>query len=116
VYFKRLGAIDLEVGRERLRNKIGTLRAALGDEANLKRHPFEFFDFGLRRRFSGAWQDEVVSTLADQLSEYFRGTSNVFLAKKYDLVPIGTMAHEYLQTFQAVDVQLRNSQKAALEA
>ncbi len=45
-----------------------------------------------------------------------RGTSNVYLAKKYGLLAIGTMAHEYLQTFQAVGVQLRNFQKEALEA
>src|SRR5690606_11811776 len=78
--------------------------------------PFEFFDFGLRRRFSGAWHDEVVETLAREVPEHFKGTSNVELARRYGLVPIGTMAHEYLQTFQAVGVQLRASQRAALEA
>jgi nicotinate phosphoribosyltransferase len=31
-------------------------------------------------------------------------------------VPIGTMAHEYLQSFQALGVRLRDFQKAALEA
>jgi nicotinate phosphoribosyltransferase len=31
------------------------------------------------------------------------------------LVPIGTMAHEYLQTYQALGVRLRDFQKAALE-
>jgi nicotinate phosphoribosyltransferase len=30
-------------------------------------------------------------------------------------VPIGTMAHEYLQTYQALGVRLRDFQKAALE-
>ena len=49
------------------------------------------------------------------MPEYFKGTSNVYLAKKLGLTPFGTMAHEYLQTFQAVGVQLRQSQKAALE-
>ncbi|CAM4085695.1 nicotinate phosphoribosyltransferase [Bordetella muralis] len=114
LYFRRLQIEDMSEGRARLRNKVAQLRDALAD---LKlRHPFEFFDFGLRRRFSGAWQEEVVATLATELPAYFRGTSNVYLAKKFDLVPIGTMAHEYLQTFQAVGVQLRLSQKAALEA
>src|SRR5690606_1322402 len=61
------------------------------------------------------WHDEVVATLAREIPEYFRGTSNVYLAKKYNLVPIGTMAHEYLQTFQAVGVQLVQSQAKALE-
>ena len=45
-----------------------------------------------------------------------RGTSNVYLAKKLGITPIGTMAHEFLQAFQALDVQLRNFQKAALES
>lgn len=114
LYFRRSGTGDLAVGRSRLQGKIAQLREGLQNKT--RRHPFEFSDFGLRRRFSGAWQQEVVSTLAAQMPDYFRGTSNVYLAKKFDLVPIGTMAHEYLQTFQAVGVQLRLSQKAALEA
>jgi nicotinate phosphoribosyltransferase len=44
------------------------------------------------------------------------GTSNVYLAKKLGMTPIGTMAHEFMQAFQALDVRLRDSQKAALEA
>jgi len=39
----------------------------------------------------------------------------VMLAKKFGLVAIGTMAHEYLQSYQAFDVRLRDFQKAALE-
>ena len=77
--------------------------------------PFEFFDFGTRRRFSRAWHDEAIATLAARVPQYFKGTSNVHLARKHGLVAIGTMAHEYLQTFQAVGVQLRNFQRAALE-
>lgn len=114
LYFRRAGVGDLSQGRARLQGKIAQLRDELPKLE--RRHPLEFSDFGLRRRFSGAWQEEVVATLAAELPAYFRGTSNVYLAKKFDLVPIGTMAHEYLQTFQAVGVQLRLSQKAALEA
>ena len=51
----------------------------------------------------------------DELPQFFKGTSNVHLARKYNLVPIGTMAHEYLQAFQAFPVRLRDFQKAALE-
>ena len=45
-----------------------------------------------------------------------RGTSNVHLAKELGLTPIGTMAHEFFQAFQALDVRLRDFQKAALES
>jgi nicotinate phosphoribosyltransferase len=101
-------------GRRRLQAKVGRLQAFLGEPP--RRHPFEFFDFGLRRRFAGDWQREVVATLAQALPTAFRGTSNVLLARDLGLVPIGTMAHEYLQTFQGLGVRLRDHQKAALEA
>ncbi len=57
----------------------------------------------------------MVATLAREVPQFFKGTSNVYLARKLGLIPIGTMAHEYLQTYQAVGVQLRGFQKAALE-
>ena len=50
-----------------------------------------------------------------EVPAYFKGTSNVRLAKDLGLVAIGTMAHEYLQSYQALDVRLRDFQKAALE-
>lgn len=50
-----------------------------------------------------------------EIPSLFRGTSNVLLARDLNLVPIGTMAHEYLQTYQALGVRLRDSQKVALE-
>jgi nicotinate phosphoribosyltransferase len=53
--------------------------------------------------------------MAKEVPQYFKGTSNVHLARKYKLVPIGTMAHEYLQAFQSFGVRLRDFQKAALE-
>jgi nicotinate phosphoribosyltransferase len=101
----------LAEGRKRLQAKIERLRAVHARRA----HPLEIFDFGVRRRFSGAWQREVVRTLRDQVPQVFKGTSNVLLAKDLGLVPIGTMAHEYLQTYQALGVRLRDFQRAALE-
>lgn len=114
LYFRRAGVADLSVGRQRLQDKIALLRNALADTH--LRHPFSLFDFGLRRRFSGEWHDEVVATLKAALPGHFGGTSNVHLAMKHSLAPIGTMAHEYLQTFQSVGVQLKQFQKAAFEA
>jgi nicotinate phosphoribosyltransferase len=103
----------LQEGRRRLSTKLELLQGLAREPA--KRHPFEFFDFGVRRRFSAPWHEEVVATLAREAAPYFKGTSNVYLARKYNLVPIGTMAHEYLQSFQAFGVRLRDFQKAALE-
>lgn len=114
LYFRRFDpAAALDEGRRRLQAKLAQLRAFHGEPA--RRHPFEFFDFGVRRRYSGAWQREVVATLKREVPEYFKGTSNVLLARDLDLVPIGTMAHEYLQSYQALGVRLRDFQKAALE-
>jgi nicotinate phosphoribosyltransferase len=114
LYFRRFdGAAALDEGRRRLKAKIARLRA-FGGEAP-QRHPFEFFDFGLRRRYSAEWQREVVTTLREDVPQFFKGTSNVLLARDLGLVPIGTMAHEYLQTYQALGVRLRDHQKAALE-
>ena len=114
LYFRRFdGDQALRIGREKLAGKIEALRR-FGAEPQ-RRHPFEFFDFGVRRRYSGAWQREVVETLKREVPQFFKGTSNVLLAKELDLVPIGTMAHEYLQTYQALGVRLRDFQKASLE-
>ncbi|WP_288381708.1 nicotinate phosphoribosyltransferase [uncultured Massilia sp.] len=114
LYFRRFDhdAAIVEA-RVRLNQKIEELRAF--DAEPKRATPFEFFDFGVRRRFSGEWHDEVVATLARELPQFFKGTSNVYLAKKYNLVPIGTMAHEYLQAYQAFGVRLVDFQKAALE-
>ena len=114
LYFRRLAQPGtLEEGRRRLQAKITQLRA-LRDEPTLA-HPFELSDFGLRRRFSEPWHREVVTTLTREVPQWFKGTSSVLLAKELNIVPIGTMAHEYLQSFQALGVRLRDFQKAALE-
>lgn len=114
LYFRRFdGGAAITEGRTRLQAKIAQLRAFEREPA--RAHPFEFFDFGVRRRFSGAWHEEVVTTLKDEVPQFFKGSSNVYLAKKLNLVAIGTMAHEYLQSYQALDVRLRDFQAAALE-
>ena len=118
LYFRRLpgGPELLGTARERLRDKIQLLQAYLEETRAAPGFPFRLLDFGLRRRYSGAWQAEVVASLARDLPEHFSGTSNVHLARKLGLVPAGTMAHEYLQAYQAFGSRLRDFQKAALEA
>lgn len=98
-----------EVGRQRLAEKIAMIKA-------LNDPNFKFTDFGTRRRYSREWQDYVVKTLKDELPDNLTGTSNIFLAMKYNLIPQGTMAHEYLQAGQVLGPRLRDSQKYALEA
>jgi len=117
LYFRRLGRVDeaLETARLRLDDKIRLLETVRDEGKLARRHPFTFFEFGLRRRYAASWQDEVVSTLARRLPEFLGGTSNVHLARIHGLTPIGTMAHEYLQAFQAFGFRLRDFQKASLE-
>jgi nicotinate phosphoribosyltransferase len=114
LYFRRFDtAAALAEGRRRLEGKIALLAAQ--ENATPRVHPFEMFDFGVRRRFSHDWQREVVATFRDRASRWFKGTSNVLLARDLGIVPIGTMAHEYLQTYQGLGVRLRDFQRAALE-
>jgi nicotinate phosphoribosyltransferase len=115
LYFRRFDTHDvIKEGRRRLNAKVQQLRD-FTTRGGRRQFPFEFFDFGTRRRFSREWHQEVVARLAAEAPQYFKGSSNLWLAREHSLVAIGTMAHEYLQTFQAVGVQLRNFQSAALE-
>jgi len=117
LYYRRLpaGPEVLDTARQRLREKIRLVKAYAAEPAARPGFPFLFLDFGLRRRYSGEWHEEMVATFAQELPEHFRGTSNVYLARKLGLVPAGTMAHEYLQAYQAFGSRLRDFQKHALE-
>lgn len=57
-----------------------------------------FSEFGLRRRLSAEAQELAIQELAKANYPYskFVGTSNVYLAKKFGLTPVGTMAHEWI--------------------
>lgn len=119
LYYRRLACPKvLQEGQRRLDAKAQLLRQ-YGEELASETEdfpPFLVADFGTRRRFSRLWQENVVQTLRAAAPSIFCGTSNVYLAKKLGITPIGTMAHEFMQAFQALDVRLRDSQKAALEA
>ena len=84
----------LESAKERLDKKIA--------DFNSGKYTFKFAEFGCRRRLSREWEDVVVKRLAQETSNCV-GTSNVYLAKKYNLTPIGTYAHEFVQMYQGID-------------
>lgn len=116
LYFSRLHSDDvLAEGEQRLQQKLLMLKT-LQQKQSAQDAPFLISDFGTRRRYSLAWHRHVVEQFRAHAPNMFRGTSNVLLAKELGITPIGTMAHEFLQAFQALDVRLRDFQKAALEA
>jgi len=102
------GGFDLSVARDRLASKIALLKSE-GDLSD-----FHFMDFGTRRRASKAWQEEVLTTLKKELPDSFVGTSSVHFARTLTIPALGTMAHEWFQSWQAV-TRLADAQKAALE-
>lgn len=98
---------DLAEGRRRLAEKCALI--------NTSPVPLRIMEFGTRRRYSGAWQAEVLQTLTEQCGDVMVGTSNVHLARTQGLRPHGTMAHEFLQAGQAF-THARDSQKMMLES
>ena len=64
------------------------------------KYTFYFAEFGCRRRLSREWLDTVVKTLV--ATGHCVGTSNVYLAMKYHVKPIGTYAHEFVQMYQGI--------------
>lgn len=109
-YFRHtVGDINKTEGRKRLDAKIRMI------ENEPDNHLISISDFGTRRRFSRQWQQEVLETLKARIPAQFAGTSNVYYAKQLKLIPMGTMAHEYLQACQALGPRLRDSQTFAFE-
>lgn len=65
-------------------------------------YTFNFAEFGCRRRLSREWEDVVVRRFVTETKNCV-GTSNVYLAMKYNVTPIGTYAHEFVQMYQGID-------------
>ena len=83
---------------------IGSARGKLHDKLIAFKdgtYNFKFAEFGCRRRLSREWEDEAIETISHNIGNMV-GTSNVYLAKKYGLTPIGTFAHEFVQMYQGI--------------
>ena len=111
IYFRNTHRLpDYSEGRRRLDEKIALITSR-PDLAGMR-----IADYGTRRRFSRLWHEEVIITCREKLGVNFAGTSNVEFAMKYDVLPLGTMAHEYLQACQALGPRLRDSQTFGFES
>ena len=97
---------------------VASLKKKLADfstlTAGLDMSRFRLMDFGTRRRFSRDVQEAIVKRL--QQEPWFVGTSNYDLARRLNLTPMGTQAHEWFQAHQQISPDLANSQRAALAA
>ena len=96
VYFRMAYDYDrlIKSFEERLQTKYDNLR-------NGKWYAGVFSEFGLRRRLSAEAQEMAVQKFSGlnndlKCATTFIGTSNVYLAKKYGVKPVGTMAHEWI--------------------
>lgn len=63
-------------------------------------YTFKFAEAGSCGRLSREWQDYILAQLLK--NGYCIGTSNVYLAMKYGVTPIGAHTHEYVQMYQGI--------------
>lgn len=107
LYFSMTGAETLT--REEAR------RLNVEKSEKLKDAGIDFAEFGTRRRFSAKNQDLVIKDILSVEGNTMIGTSNVHLAKKFGIKPIGTHAHEWFM-FHAAEHGYKRANRAAIDA
>lgn len=105
--------ITIEQAVNQLRYKLDTLRDNYTSE---QLAGLNLADFGTRRRLSQPVQEAIITVLSQEFPGNFVGTSNVDIARRHGLAPMGTMAHEWVMAHQQLGSRLVDSQRAALEA
>ena len=83
-------------------NREHEYRKSFNKACRLIENGVKFSDFGTRRRFSFDHQDLVIQSFVEAQKKHdkvgFVGSSNVLLAHKYNITPIGTMSHQFIET------------------
>ncbi|KAA0010017.1 nicotinate phosphoribosyltransferase [Billgrantia pellis] len=105
--------VEIDQALAQLRHKLDNLREAYTSEQLAS---FNLADFGTRRRLSQPVQEAIVTVMEEEFPGNFVGTSNVDIARRHDISPMGTMAHEWVMAHQQLGSRLVDSQRAALEA
>ncbi len=101
VYSRNVNPMTPELeqeGKNRLIRKINNFKAFITSEG------FKpvIVDFGGRRAYSTEWHEYIVRNLAKH--GVIVGTSDVDLARRIGIKPIGTFAHEFIQSFQGLNI------------
>ncbi len=112
VHRHRSPQVTTAMAIDQLHRKLRDFRHATAD-MDLSR--FKLMDFGTRRRFSHEVQFAIVQTLQQEFP-WLVGSSNYDIARRLDIAPVGTQAHEWFQAHQQISPVLANSQRAALQA
>lgn len=83
---RKQGMINVSEAIDKLDAKIN-----IANEHNLK-----FSEFGTRRRASSNLHELIIQRLKEKCSINCVGTSNVYYAMKYNMIPVGTFPHEWI--------------------
>ena len=94
---RKLRDHELEMVYTRAKNRLYTKLEKLRQYRDIR-----WADFSQRRRHSFLWQKSMVGLCQEVSNKQFVGTSNTWMAFHYDLVPIGTNAHELPQVVTAL--------------
>ena len=105
LYFKQTNSVEID---NKKLDQFNKTKAKKFEKLGAK-----FADFGTRRRYSFKNHYNVVRILKQNAPTTFIGTSNVHLAQKFNLTPIGTQAHEWFM-FHAAKYGFKMANRTAL--